>query len=60
MTDQKRMEIVKALAYGETPAAIAQVEGVSVDEVEAIAQQDAQAVTERKRLLKEAGYLEGD
>lgn len=60
MTDQRWMEIVKALAYGEAPSVIAQAEGVTVAEVEAIAGQDAQAVAERREKLREEGYLEGD
>lgn len=57
MTDQRYMEIVKALAYGEAPSLIAECEGVTVAEVEAIATQDADKVAQRKAQLKEAGYL---
>ena len=57
MTDQRYMEIVKALAYGEAPSFIAECEGVAVAEVEAIATQDADKVAQRKAQLKEAGYL---
>lgn len=57
MTDQRYMEIVKALAYGESPPLIAECEGVTVAEVEAIATQDADKVAQRKAQLKEAGYL---
>ena len=57
MTDQRYMEIVKALAYGEAPSLIAECEGVTVAEVEAIATQDADKVAQRKTQLKEAGYL---
>lgn len=57
MTDQRYMEIVKSLAYGEAPSLIAECEGVTVAEVEAIATQDADKVAQRKAQLKEAGYL---
>lgn len=57
MTDQRYMEIVKALAYGEAPSTIAEAESVRVEEVEAIATQDADKVAQRKAQLKEAGYL---
>ena len=57
MTDQWYMEIVKALAYGESQSLIAECEGVTVAEVEAIATQDADKVAQRKAQLKEAGYL---
>ena len=57
MTDQRYMEIVKALAYGEAPSIIAECEGVAVAEVEAIATQDADKVAQRKAQLKEVGYL---
>ena len=57
MTDQRYMEIVKALAYRESPSLIAECEGVTVAEVEAIATQDADKVAQRKAQLKEAGYL---
>lgn len=57
MTDQRYMEIVKALAYGESPSLIAECEGVTEAEVEAIATQDADKVSARRAALKEAGYL---
>lgn len=57
MTDQRYMEIIKALAYGEAPSTIAEAESVRVEEVEAIATQDADKVAQRKAQLKEAGYL---
>ena len=57
MTDQRYMEIVNALAYGEAPSTIAEAESVRVEEVEAIATQDADKVAQRKAQLKEAGYL---
>lgn len=57
MTDQRYMEIVKALAYGEAPSTIAEAESVRVEEVEAIATQDADKVAQRKTQLKEAEKL---
>ena len=55
MTDQRYMEIVKALAYGEAPSMIAEAESVRMEEVEAIATQDADKVAQRKAQMKEAG-----
>lgn len=57
MTDQRYMEIVNALAYGEAPSTIAEAESVRVEEVEAIAAQDADQVAQRKAQLKEAEKL---
>ena len=37
MTEETREEIMKALAYGLDPAAVAQCNGVTVEEVQAIA-----------------------
>lgn len=57
MTDQRYMEIIKALAYGEAPSTIAEAESVRVEEVESIATQDADKVAQRKAQLKEAEKL---
>ena len=57
MTDQRYMEIIKALALGEAPSTIAESESVRVEEVEAIATQDADKVAQRKAQLKEAEKL---
>lgn len=57
MTDQRYMEIIKALALGEAPSTIAESESVRVEEVEAIATQDADKVAQRKAQIKEASAL---
>lgn len=57
MTDQRYMEIIKALALGETPSTIAEAESVRVEEVEEIATQDADKVAQRKAQIKEASAL---
>ena len=57
MNDQKTTEIIKALAYGESPSLIAECEGVTEAEVEAIAASCAGEVAVRRAALKEAGYL---
>ena len=57
MTDQRYMEIIKALACGEAPSTIAEAESVRVEEVEASATQEADKVAQRKAQLKEAEKL---
>ncbi len=57
MTEQRKMEIIKALAYGETPEQAAATEGVDVSEVLEIQQADAAEITEEREILKGAGYL---
>ena len=58
MNDQKKMEIIKALAYGESPSLIAECEGVTEAEVEAIAASCAGEIAVRRAKLREEGYLE--
>lgn len=44
MTEETREEIMKALAYGLDPTTVAQCNGVTVEEVQAIAAERAQRV----------------
>lgn len=44
MTEETREEIMKALAYGLDPATVAQCNGVTIEEVNAIAAERAQRV----------------
>lgn len=53
MTEETREEITKALAYGLNPAAVAQCNGVTVEEVNAIAAERAQRVAGLASELKE-------
>lgn len=53
MTEETREEIMKALAYGLDPATVAQGNGVTVEEVQAIAAERAQRVAGLTAELKE-------
>lgn len=53
MTEETREEIMKALAYGLDPAAVAQCNGVTVEEVDVIAAESAQRVAGLEVELKE-------
>ena len=56
MTEQT-MEIIKALAYGLSAGEIADVMGVTAEDVQQISQEHAADIEERRAALKEAGYL---
>lgn len=53
MTEETREEIMKALAYGLDPATVAQCNGVTVEEVQAVAAERAQRVAGLAAELKE-------
>lgn len=53
MTEETREEIMKALAYGIDPATVAQCNGVTIEEVNAIAAERAQRVSGLAAELKE-------
>ena len=53
MTEETREEIMKALAYGLDPVTVAQRNGVTVEEVNAIAAERAQSVADLAAELKE-------
>lgn len=53
MSDETREEVMKALAYGLSPATVAQCNGVTVEEVHAIAAARAQRVAGLTAELKE-------
>ena len=53
MTQQTRMEIIKALAYGLDIATVAACNGVSYAEAEQIALQEGAAVKVKQAALKE-------
>lgn len=54
MTEETREEIMKALAYGLDPATVAQCNGVTVEEVNAIDAERAQRVAEIREQLTAA------
>lgn len=58
MNDQKKAEIIKALAYGESPSLIAECERVTEAEVEAVAASCAGEIAVRRAKLREEWYLE--
>lgn len=53
MTEETREEIMKALAYGLDPATVAQCNGVTVEEVQAISAERTQRVAGLAAELKE-------
>ena len=57
MSDQRKMEIIKALAYGETPEQAATAEGVDVSEVVEIQKSEADDIAEERDMLRKAGYI---
>lgn len=58
MSEQQKMEIIKALAYGKDPTQIAEAEGIDVALVLEVQQNDAAEITEEAEMLRKAGYLE--
>lgn len=59
MTDQQKFEIIKALAYNETPEQIAVAEGISIVAVQEIQQSCANEIAEEREMLRKAGYING-
>lgn len=57
MTAQQINEIVKALAYGETPDQVAAAEGVTVVDVQQINKDYAADIVDERNMLKGAGYI---
>lgn len=57
MSPQKVQEIIKALAYGETAEQIADVEDVTVADVEKVRQNYAADIEYEREQLKRAGYI---
>lgn len=58
MTEQQKMELVKALAYGEMPERAA-AENAGVAEALEIRQNCAAEIAEEREILKNSGYLDG-
>ena len=57
MNEQRKMEIIKALAYGESPEQAAAAEGIDVLTVQEIQRDCAAEVAEERETLKKAGGL---
>lgn len=53
MTEETKEEVMKALAYGLNPETVALCNGVTVEEVNAIAEERAQCVAAMAKDLKE-------
>ena len=59
MTDQRKFEIIKALAYGESAQQAAAAEGVTVVEVQQIAVDCDTEIFAEREMLRKAGYIDG-
>lgn len=57
MTEERKMEIVKALAYGETPEQAAAAEGIDPGAVQEIASACAEEIAEEREMLRRVGYI---
>nr|WP_319487227.1 helix-turn-helix domain-containing protein [uncultured Caproiciproducens sp.] len=57
MSEQTKFEVIKALAYGEEPQQIADVEGISVSTVQEVQQSCADEIAEEREDLRKAGYI---
>lgn len=57
MTNQKINEIIKALAYGETPEQAAAAEGVTAAEAEQVQRDYAVEIDYERQTLRKAGYI---
>lgn len=60
MNDQQRNEIIKALAYGNAPEAIADAEDVELSEVKDIKARCGLEIEEVRAELQEGGFLNGN
>ncbi|MVB09514.1 hypothetical protein CAFE_01700 [Caprobacter fermentans] len=57
MTNQQINEIIKALAYGETPQQIADAEGVTVSDVQQVQRDYAMEIDYERQTLRKVGYI---
>ena len=57
MSNQQKMEIIKALAYGEAPEQAAAADGVDVSVVLEIQKSEADDIAEERDMLRKAGYI---
>ena len=59
MSEQQKYEIIKSLAYGETPEQAAAAEDVEVTAVREIQSTEAAEIAEERDILRKAGYING-
>lgn len=57
MTEQEKLEIIKAFAYGKTGAEVAAVTGMTLEEANAFQRENEKAIAAKRAELKEAGYI---
>lgn len=57
MTEQTKLEIIKAFAYGKTGAEVAEVREISLEEANAFQRENEKAIAAKRAELKEAGYF---
>lgn len=57
MSEQTKLEIIKAFAYGKTAEEVAEVQEMSLDEAKAFEAENEDAILEKMMELKEAGYI---
>ena len=57
MTDQTKLEIIKAFAYGKSAEEVADIQGISLDEAKSFEKDNEDAILEKMFELKEMGYL---
>lgn len=58
MTEQTKLEIIKAFAYGISAEQVAEVQGMTLDEAKAFEKDNEDVILEKMLELKEAGYIE--
>lgn len=57
MTEQMKLEFIKAFAYGKTNEEVTDVTGLSLDEAKAFEVKNEDAILEKMMELKEVGYI---
>ena len=57
MTEQMKLEIIKAFAYGKSAEEVAEVQGMSLTDAKAFEKENEDAIFEKMVELKEAGYI---
>lgn len=58
MTEEQKLEVIKALAYGLDDATVAECNGVTIEEVRTIAAENRAGVTAKRAEIKEV-YPDG-
>ena len=57
MSNETKVELVKAFAYGMSAKEVADVEDMDESDVQSFASENASAIAERKAALKEQGWM---